>query len=260
MPELPDVEIYKRYVDGTSLHQQIEIVRVRSRRILKGISPSKLKSELQRHCFRSTIRHGKHLFVKTDNNQWLTLHFGMTGLLKYFKNEENSGPHDRLILTFKTGFHLAYVCPRLLGAIRLVASIKNFVNDNRLGPDALDIDFGHFKRILQHSRGATKSTLMNQKHIAGIGNIYSDEILFQSNIHPETKSSELNHEQIRKIYHNMKKVLRKAIEQQANPNNLPHSYLLPHREKGKHCPRCSHIIKTMKITGRTAYFCPNCQD
>ena len=259
MPELPDVETYKRYVDATSLHQQILIVRVRNRRILKDISPGKLKSQLQGHCFQFTTRHGKYLFVKTDNNQWLTLHFGMTGFLRYFKDEEKSGPHDRLILTFQTGFHLAYVCPRLLGAIRLVTSVENFVNDSRLGPDALSIDFGHFKKILRHSRGAVKSTLMNQKHIAGIGNIYSDEILFQSNVHPETTSNKLNHEHIRKIYHNMRKVLKRAIERQAKTSNLPNSYLLPHRGKGKSCPRCGRIIKTMKITGRTAYFCPNCQ-
>ncbi|MFB0525631.1 MAG: zinc finger domain-containing protein [Phycisphaerae bacterium] len=92
-----------------------------------------------------------------------------------------------------------------------------------------------------------------------MGNIYSDEILFQSNIHPKTISNKLNHEQIRKIYHNMGKVLIKAIERQADPNRLPNSYLLPHRQKPNRCPRCNGILKTTKIIGRTAYFCPNCQ-
>jgi len=259
MPELPDVQTYKRYVDATSLHQQIQTVTVRNRRILKGISASKLKSKLQRRCFQSTTRYGKYLFVKTNNNYWLALHFGMTGFLKYFKNGGKSGPHDRLIIAFENGYNLAYVCQRLLGALRLVTSIDNFISDIRLGPDALNVDFERFKKILQESRGAIKSTLMNQKRLAGIGNIYSDEILFQSNVHPETISNKLNHEQIRKIYHNMVKVLIKAIERQADPNKLPNSYLLPHRQKKKSCPRCNGILKTTKVIGRTAYFCPNCQ-
>ncbi|MFQ6036317.1 MAG: Fpg/Nei family DNA glycosylase [Sedimentisphaerales bacterium] len=259
MPELPDVQTYKRYVDATSLHQQIQTVTVRNRRILRGISANKLKSKLQKRCFQSTTRHGKYLFVKTDNNRWLTLHFGMTGFLKYFKNDKKSGPHDRLIIAFENGYNLAYVCQRLLGTLRLITSVDNFISDIRLGPDALNVDFEQFKKILQESRGAIKSTLMNQKRLAGIGNIYSDEILFQSNVHPETISSKLNHEQIRKIYHNMGKVLKKAIERQANPNKLPNSYLLPHRQKLNRCPRCNGILKTTKVMGRTAYFCPNCQ-
>ncbi len=259
MPELPDVQTYKRYVDATSLHQRIKTVTVCNRRILKGISASKLKSELQKHCFQSSTRYGKYLFVKTDNSRWLTLHFGMTGFLKYFKNDEKFGMHERLIIAFENGYNLAYVCQRLLGALRLITSIDNFISDLRFGPDALNVDFESFKKILQESRGTIKSTLMNQKRIAGVGNIYSDEILFQSNVHPETISSKLNHEQIRKIYHNMGKVLIKAIERQADPNKLPNSYLLPHRQKEKSCPRCNSILKTTKVIGRTAYFCPNCQ-
>ena len=258
MPELPDVEVYKGYTDATSLHQRIRAVTVRNRKILKGVSPAKLRGTLQSRSFQCTARHGKHLFIKTDNDRWLMLHFGMTGSLRYFRNEQKAGPHARLIIGFRNGYNLAFVCLRLFGSVRLITSPDNFVTENRLGPDALSIDFGHFEKILQSSKAPAKSTLMNQRRIAGIGNIYSDEILFQSSVHPRTPTNELTGDQIRKIYRNMSKVLKRAIERKANPNHLPQSYLLPHRRKGGRCPRCHTVFESVKI-GRTAYFCPNCQ-
>jgi formamidopyrimidine-DNA glycosylase len=258
MPELPDVEVYKRYMNATSLHRRILAVNVRNRKILKDISPAKLRRRLQSCSFQSTARHGKHLFVKTDTDRWLMLHFGMTGSLRYFKNEQRADPHARIVIGFRNGYKLALVCPRLFGSVRLITSPVNFVSENRLGPDALSIDCESFEKILQISTATAKSTLMNQRRIAGIGNIYSDEILFQSNVHPKTPTNELTVEQIRKIYRNMSKVLSIAIERKANPNHLPRSYLLPHRRKDGCCPRCHTAFACAKI-GRTAYFCPNCQ-
>lgn len=259
MPELPDVESYKRYMDATCLHQQIKTVHVRERRILKDVSPSRLRSTLGGRCFLSTVRWGKYLFVETDDRNWLMLHFGMTGFLKYFKNEEKSGPHARLIITFRNGYHLAYVCQRLLGKVRLVNSVDDFTGSN-LGPDALAVNFRDFKKIIGKSRGGIKSTLMNQKYMAGIGNIYSDEILFQSAVHPKMQGCKLNDRQIKRIYHNMRKVLKRAIERRADLDKLPRSYLLPHRQRGNSCPRCSSALRGEKIGGRTAYFCPRCQN
>src|SRR5204862_7867608 len=92
MPELPDVEVFKRYLDSTALHQTIRKVEVLSARILKGVSARELARKLERRQFASSRRHGKHIFVRAGDS-WLRLHFGMTGFVRYFNDEENEPPH-----------------------------------------------------------------------------------------------------------------------------------------------------------------------
>src|SRR4030095_3424751 len=93
MPELPEVEIFKRYLDTTSLHQRINDVDVRNTYILKEPSAQELARRLKGRRFESSRRHGKHLFVRADGELWLRLHFGMTGSLEYFKNDRSRPPH-----------------------------------------------------------------------------------------------------------------------------------------------------------------------
>jgi formamidopyrimidine-DNA glycosylase len=100
---------------------------------------------------------------------------------------------------------------------------------------------------------------MNQKIIAGIGNIYADEVLFQSKIHPKSSVDKLKEDSIEKLFKNMKKVLTKAIRGQADPQKFPDSYLLPYRNADNNCPVCGTKIRIVKVSGRTAYFCPDCQ-
>jgi len=259
MPECPDVEIFKQYLDATSLHQKIERVAVNDGRILKDTSANKLKRELKGHCFESTVRHGKHLFAETDNQYRLELHFGMTGFLRYHKNEDENGTYDKVVFTFDNNYRLAYVCTRMLGQVSIIKSVDEFLKNNELGPDALSLDVDDFRRIFEKGRGGVKSTLMNQKLIAGLGNIYSDEILFQARIRPDTRCSRLKDADVRRIHKNMKKVIDRAVERRADPERLPRSYLLLHRQKGENCPRCRNEIKLKKISGRTAFFCPKCQ-
>src|SRR6266436_7726598 len=100
MPELPDVETFKRYFDATSLYQRIDNVDVRDAYILKGISARELARGLKGHRFESSRRHGKHLFVRADHDLWLRLHFGMTGSLQYLKREEQAPKHTRVLFVF----------------------------------------------------------------------------------------------------------------------------------------------------------------
>jgi formamidopyrimidine-DNA glycosylase len=108
-------------------------------------------------------------------------------------------------------------------------------------------------------RGALKSILMNQQSIAGIGNIYADEILFHAHMHPATETARLNDKRRSQLFRAMGRVLQKAIAYQADVNRMPKSWLLPHRGKGGKCPRCGRELKSSKIGGRTAWFCPHCQ-
>jgi formamidopyrimidine-DNA glycosylase len=108
MPELPDVEIFRQYLQATSLHRKIITVDVKDSSVLEGISGKKLKQGLQDKRFTSVQRHGKYLFVALNDNGWLLLHLGMTGFLKYFKKLEKEPDHDRLCIGFSNGYHLVY--------------------------------------------------------------------------------------------------------------------------------------------------------
>ena len=259
MPELPDVESFRRYFDATSLHQRIDDVDVRNAYVLKGVSGRELARRLKGRSFESTRRHGKHLFVCADRDFWLRLHFGMTGSLRYLKNREKAPPHTRVLFVFAKDYRLAFDDQRKFGEVGLVNEVDEFLKKRALGPDALDIDLAEFKEKLARHRGAVKSILMNQRLIAGIGNIYTDEILFHARIHPATQITRLGNKHINRLFAAMRHVLEKAIEYQADVDRMPQSWLLPQRGKGGKCPRCGRGLKSSKIGGRTAWFCPHCQ-
>jgi formamidopyrimidine-DNA glycosylase len=259
MPELPDVETFKRYLDATSLHQPIDDVDVRKAYILKDTSARELARKLKGRRFESSRRHGKHLFVRADDHIWLRLHFGMTGSLQYFKNDEQAPRHARVLFAFATNHRLAFDDQRQFGQIGLIEDVDEYLEKRALGPDALDLDLGEFRNILGKRRGAVKSILMNQQFIAGIGNIYADEILFRARIHPATEISRLGDKALTKLFRAMRYILEKAIAAKADVNQMPKSWLLPHRGKSGKCPRCGRELKSSKIGGRTTWFCPHCQ-
>src|SRR5437016_10488975 len=145
MPELPDVETFRRYLNATSLHQRIIGVDVRSAYILKGVSARELVRRLKGRCFESSRRHGKHLFVRADGDLWLRLHFGMTGSLRYLKHEEQAPRHTRVLFVFANAHNLAFEDQRKFGEIGLIEDVNEFLKKRVLGPDALDVSLGQFR-------------------------------------------------------------------------------------------------------------------
>jgi formamidopyrimidine-DNA glycosylase len=216
MPELPDVETFRRYLDKTSLHQRISEVTVARKELLKGVSEQNLGSILTGHSLESTRRHGKHLLAEVDGSgAWLGLHFGMTGFLDYAEHSGEWPRHTRLALTFDSGCTLAYVDQRSIGSIRLVDDLEGFVRDEHLGLDALGIGHADFMEVLRRKRGAVKNVLMDQKSIAGIGNVYADEILFQARVHPSADIPSLDEDALSRLFQAMGEVLKQAIDAKA---------------------------------------------
>lgn len=168
--------------------------------------PRKLQANARGRQFESTMRHGKYLLARLDDGPWLTLHFGMTGRLKYFKDVEKEPAHDRLLIGFRNGYRLAYDRQRKLGRVGLTDGPKIFVEERELGPDALELSRKDLEERLGRSRGSVKTALMTQKLIAGIGNIYSDEILCQARVHPKTRAGELSEDQIKDLHRSMRRV------------------------------------------------------
>jgi formamidopyrimidine-DNA glycosylase len=173
MPELPDLEVARRYVNATSLHQTIRSVEVRNEKILGEASAHELGGALEGQSFDSTCRHGKNLFVRLDDGTWLYVHFGMTGRLKYFEDLAKDPSHDRFLISFENGFHLALDDARMFGKVDLVEDPEAFIRNKKLGPDPLALDAATFRERFEGRRGGVKAALMNQQVVAGIGNIYS---------------------------------------------------------------------------------------
>jgi len=259
MPELPDVECLRRYVDATSLHQTIDAVAVDAPRMLKDTSAEKLRATLEGKTFRGTARHGKHLLIDVADGPWLMLHFGMTGRLDYARQEGEPPRHTRLEIRFAEGYRLVGIWQRRLGEIAIVTDPASFIEARGLGPDALDLGLDAFEQLFAGRRGTIKSALMDQRFIAGLGNVYSDEILFRARIDAARQARDLTDADLAELHRALLHVLRLAIERQADPERLPDSWLLPHRSTSAHCPRCGTRIEKVETAGRAGYRCPNCQ-
>jgi formamidopyrimidine-DNA glycosylase len=258
MPELPDVETFRRYFDATSLHKKITGVQINAERVLYRLTPAGLQKGLLGDQFRSSKRVGKYLFGELKAS-WMVFHFGMTGSFQYFKDPEDEPDHTAVLIRFGNGYHLAYIDIRKFGLITLTGSVDEFIKEKDLGPDALSIQEDAFVALLQGKRGSVKTALMDQSIISGIGNIYSDEILFQAGIHPETGIDTFDEKKLHHLFVTLREVLETAIEAGAEIDKLPDTYIIPHREQGGVCPRCGQPLHTLRVGGRTTYFCPNQQ-
>jgi formamidopyrimidine-DNA glycosylase len=259
MPELPEVETFKRYLDRTSLHQWITDVEVRDAYVLKHVFARELTRRLKGRRFENSYRHGKHLFARTGGGLWLRLHFGMTGSLEYLKHDEAAPKTARVIFRFAGNCGLAFDDQRKFGEIELIKNVDEFLQKRGIGPDALHLDLSEYQRIFRTRRGAVKAILLNQKLMAGIGNLYADEILFRSRMHPAREAATLSDEDLRRLFHATRYVLGKAIALKTDFNRLPKSWLLTHRDKRGKCPRCGRALKSATIGGRTSWFCAHCQ-
>jgi formamidopyrimidine-DNA glycosylase len=258
MPELPDVELLKKYVDATALHKQISNVEIFDEQILNN-TPKALQRQLTGHKFESTNRIGKYLIIDAGSDTWLILHFGMTGTLKYFSKANGYPEYTQTIFHFSDGGYLCYISLRKLGSIEATNDLTAFKKEKELGEDALDVDLQTFQSLLRNKRGMIKTALMDQSMIAGIGNAYSDEILFQCGIHPKTKVSALTDQQVKKLHSAMWRILKTAINNHAEPAEMPNNYLITHRNEEGRCPRCDSNIGHIKVAGRGCYICPHCQ-
>jgi len=128
-----------------------------------------------------------------------------------------------------------------------------------IGPDALDVGLSEFKTIFRTHRGAVKAILLNQQLIAGIGNLYADEILFRARMHPAIAAVSLSDKDLRRLFRATRYVLERAIALKTDFNRLPKSWLLTHRGKRGRCPRCGRALKSATIGRRTSWFCAQCQ-
>jgi formamidopyrimidine-DNA glycosylase len=262
MPELPDVEKFKRYLDATSLGREIAEVSVTDRRLLDGVSPGRLSRTLEGRRFAGTRRHGKWLLVRLEpagKDGWLALHFGMTGTLLHGTDAGEAPEYTRVLVRFADGRRLAVVSMRMLGRVDLARSPERFVRRRELGPDALRAGWETFQDRLGGRTGMVKTTLMNQSVLAGIGNIAADEIQFHAGVHPRARLDHVGGERFRRLFEATQESLAVLVRCIAGGEAMPDDFLSPHRREGDACPRCGGEVRRIVLNQRGTYYCPRCQ-
>lgn len=257
MPELPDVEVFRKEAEK-SKNSEITGFEIDDKDFVE-LTRNKFNNNLKGKKFKETSRRGKYLFMKVDDESGVVMHFGMTGYLEYLKEDEDAPDYTKCSFVLKNKHKLHYISKRKLGHVKYIGKIGNFIEENDIGPDALELSEPEFISKLKEKNSMVKSALMDQSTVSGIGNVYADEILFQSKIHPKQKANKLSDKTWKTLHKNTVNVLKKAIEKEADVSKLPKSYLLPNREEGNDCPRCDGKIEKIKVSGRTGYYCPSCQ-
>lgn len=252
MPELPEVARFQQALEGSSLRRSIARIHAPAPEILADTSPIGLGRRLAGRRFSGTIRRGKNLFVETDDGRHLRFHFGMTGALRPLGPRDPPPEYTRLLVEFDDGHQLALTMPRKLGAVEPLDNLEAYLAEAGLGPDPLDPTFGYadFLTRLQDLRGMIRSTLMNQEVIAGLGSLYTDEILFQARVYPRKPIPNLKQPAFGRLFHTMRRVLQTAIGRRAQPDRFPDHWLAPHRNQEMSCPRCGRPIERIKAAGR----------
>lgn len=259
MPELPDVAGFKRYLDATSLHQRIASTECLDDRLIEGVSRRALQRRLKGTELDGSRQWGKWLFARVSTGGNLVLHFGMTGELAYGAEEGDAPEHTRFALHFDNGYRLAIISQRIIGQVSFTDDVASFAEEHDLGPDATEVNAAQFVELMQGRRGSIKSALMNQSIMAGIGNVYSDEILFQAGLHPAAEVKRLDKSALKGLHKVMQRVLRTASRKGGNGRKAPSGWLLGGRGEKAPCPKCSGTLDSATVNGRTAWFCPSCQ-
>lgn len=267
MPELPEVETIRRDLAKKVLGLKIAEVEVKNPKVIKEPNPITFKKNLVGQKFIETLRRGKCLILKISNGKFLVSHLRLTGLFIYGQKHEKS----RVIFRFANGEYLNYLDLRLFGELRLVDDYQKVPFIAELGGEPLEKDFTpeKFAQLLKGKKAKIKPLLMDQKLIAGIGNIYASESLFRVKINPARPANSLKPREIKNLHKAIREILQEAIKYRGTSadtyrdlngregNFLPR--LQVYGREGKPCFKCTKLIKKITLNGRGTYFCPQCQ-
>lgn len=254
MPELPDVERLRRFLAGHATGRRIHRVRVPDAGILRNTTAAALGRALQGRQLEEPDRHGKWLLAWTDGPV-LLLHFGMTGDLTWGDGPAGRHRHDRVILEMEGG-ELRYRNMRKLGGVWLAHDSHEARSVlGGLGPDALRVTRREFHERLGRRRGRIKAALMDQRLVAGVGNLVADEALWRARIAPSRGIEELSDTERDRLHDELRRILLAWTEEMEPPGTLVAVRGTP----GARCPRCGSLLERSLVGGRTTYRCPACQ-
>jgi formamidopyrimidine-DNA glycosylase len=254
VPELPDVAGFRRYLERHATGRVITHVEAPDRAIIRNRSAQALGRAVRGRRFGEPGRHGKWLIAPVDDVEVL-LHFGMTGDLRWASDAAGRHRHDRLIFVCDGG-ELRYNNMRRFGGVWLARDgAERDAITGPLGPDAAGVDRQTFEDLLAGRRGAIKAALMDQRLIAGIGNLLSDEVLWRARVHPATPVAKLGAARRRRVYDAMHGAISESIRYGRVPRG-PRWLTRVRDDRDAECPRCGARLRRATIAGRTACWCP----
>lgn len=267
MPELPEVETVVRTLEKRIKNKKIIDVSVRYKPIVNG-NVNNFKKELINQSFRSFKRRGKYLLFYLDD-VLLVSHLRMEGKYSINKPNDPLSKHSHVIFTLSDGKQLRYNDTRKFGRFEIMPKDISLTNFKKLGPEPFSKDF-NVKYVLDYVKNKQipiKQLLLDQSFVAGIGNIYADEILFKSKISPKRKSNRLTKEDARKLILNTRSILKSSIKlggttikSFSSINHITGRFQHKLKVHGRDiCPVCSSKIKVIRINGRSCYYCNKCQ-
>jgi formamidopyrimidine-DNA glycosylase len=265
MPELPEVETVVQTLRPILKGRRIVNILLNRTDI---ITPAgfDLVNALNNRKITDISRRGKRIIFHLDDGNRFYIHLGMSGRLMVVKKDSPMAKHTHLLIDFE-GSQLRFVDPRRFGGIFWLGA--QLSTGEGMGPEPLTVRPAQLAKLLSQSSRAIKNVLLDQTILAGLGNIYADEALFTSRIHPLTPAKSLSKQQIEKLNRAIKLVLRRAIEHRGStlrdyrdPNDEAGKFQKLHQvyhRNGNPCPVCKTIIEKIVLGGRSTHFCPKCQ-
>lgn len=275
MPELPEVETIRRQLDTVVLGRTIAKLRILDALTVSPNSPNRLRRSVEGRRIDATDRRGKYLMLQLDSGDTLAIHLRMTGRLHH--SPDGVAPddrHRRARFELDDGATLDFSDTRRFGRIWIVPANPDAPNaywDARLGVEPLGRGFtpAHLAQLLEGRTAPIKASILDQKLIAGVGNIYADEALFQAGVHPTRRAGSLDSDEIVALREAIRDRLKAGIRSGGasidryrdtigNAGTMQ-DILRVHLHEGDACGTCGSTIVKTRVAGRGTYFCPTCQ-
>jgi formamidopyrimidine-DNA glycosylase len=278
--ELPEVEVMRRDLEKDVVGRKIAAAEVRpSKNAMRIIRRHGRRKEFADRLIGRKVlksdRRGKYVLLSLDNGDVLVVHFAMSGQFVRGNKRVPLPPHTHVVITFQQGGDLRFVDPRTFGEMFVTAGddLGKVKELQHIAIDPLDHVFTwqSFGGQMAQRESKLKQLLMDQKFISGLGNIYSDEVLFAAGLRHNRLSDTLSSQEVRRLYRSLQEVLQEAIRYRGTtledeayldlfgkPGEFQNE-LKVYGRQGLPCRRCRTPIETVKVSGRSAYFCPQCQ-
>lgn len=267
MPELPEMETYKTLLGKLINGQKISDVEIGREKSI-NVPVDRFIAQVSNMTIKTISRRAKYLIFQLQDGSCLLLHLMLGGWMFFGREEERPDRTVQVKLSFGEQ-HLYFIGLRL-GYLHLLTSDEVKEEFEKLGPEVLEADFTleAFQQIMRKRKGMLKTTLINQEVLAGIGNAYSDEILWHAEIRPDRKVNELDEQQLTRLYHSIQFILNKGIKEggymdhplfKGDSKTGGYQFYVYDGE-GEACTRCNTNIIKEEISSRKTFYCPNCQN
>ena len=271
MPELPEVETVRRGLEKMILGKKISNIDIRYPKMIKTDLPE-FQKEMPGQVIQSMGRRGKYLLFYLSDKVLIS-HLRMEGKYFYYPDQVPERKHAHVLIHFEDGETLVYEDVRKFGTMELLAPelLDAYFVSKKLGPESTEQDFDLeiFRGALKKSKKPIKSHLLDQTLVAGLGNIYVDEVLWRAKVHPSRLSSSLTAQEARKVHDETIKVLGEAVEKGGSTirtytnafgeDGTMQEFHQVYDKTGQACSRCGAIIEKIQLGGRGTHFCPKCQ-